>query len=60
MFAKILITISLFLSFFISDVQADTSKASIVMENSTGRILYENNINEKRLIASITKIMAQR
>lgn len=57
MFAKILITISLFLSFFISDVQADTSKASIVMENSTGRILYENNINEKRLIASITKIM---
>lgn len=27
------------------------------METSTGRVIYENNINEKRLIASITKIM---
>ena len=36
---------------------SDTSKASIVMDVDSGRILYSHNINEKRLIASITKIM---
>ncbi len=35
----------------------DTSKSSIVMDIDSGRILYQNNIHEKRLIASITKIM---
>ena len=35
------------------------SKASstIVMDVDSGRIIYEDNINDKRLIASITKIM---
>ena len=35
------------------------SKASstIVMDIDSGRVLYEDNINDKRLIASITKIM---
>lgn len=35
----------------------DTSTSSIVIDNNTGRILYENNAYEKRLIASTTKIM---
>ena len=39
--------------FGIKNVNAqDTSKSSIVMDINTGRILYENNIYEKRLIAS--------
>lgn len=35
----------------------DSSKSSIVMDIDSGRILYSNNKDEKRLIASITKIM---
>ena len=35
----------------------DTATSSIVMDIDSGRILYQNNMNEKRLIASITKIM---
>ena len=35
----------------------DTSKSSIIMDLDSGRILYKNNINEKKLIASTTKIM---
>ncbi len=35
----------------------DTSKSSVVMDIDSGRILYQKNMNEKRLIASITKIM---
>lgn len=38
-------------------VLADTAHSSIVMEISSGRILYSNNSNQPRLIASITKIM---
>lgn len=36
---------------------SDTANSSIVMDVDSGRILYQNNIHEKRLIASITKIM---
>ena len=35
----------------------DTARSSIVMDIDSGRILYQNNAKEKRLIASITKIM---
>ena len=35
----------------------DTSRSSIVMDIDSNRILYQNNMNEKRLIASITNIM---
>lgn len=35
----------------------DTSKSSVVMDINTKRVLYEKNPNEKRLIASTTKIM---
>lgn len=45
-----------FLIFPISAV-ADSSKSSIVMDLDSGRVLYENDANHQRLIASITKIM---
>ena len=35
----------------------DTSKASILMDVDSGRVLYERNPDKERLIASITKIM---
>lgn len=35
----------------------DTAKSTIVMDMDSGRILYQKNIDEKRLIASTTKIM---
>ena len=49
----------LLIAFFLfpSSVMADTAKSSIVMDLDSGRVLYEKNANEKRLIASITKIM---
>ena len=36
-----------------------TAKASILVEASTGKILYENNSHEKMYPASITKIMTE-
>ena len=33
------------------------AKASILMEMSTGKVLYENNADEQLPIASVTKIM---
>lgn len=45
-----------FLIFPISAV-ADSSKSSVVMDLDSGRVLYENDANHQRLIASITKIM---
>ncbi len=38
-------------------VAADSGKSTVIMDIDSGRILYGNNINERRLIASITKIM---
>ncbi len=35
----------------------DTAKSTIVMDMDSGRVLYEKNADEPRLIASITKIM---
>ncbi len=35
----------------------DTAYSSIVMDLDSGRVLYQKKANEKRLIASITKIM---
>jgi len=34
-----------------------TSKSQILMETSTGRVIYENNADEKAYPASVTKIM---
>lgn len=52
---KKIILFSLLLCLNLEVCQAATS--SIVMDMDSGRILYANNIHEKRLIASITKIM---
>ena len=38
-------------------VYADSFSSTIVMDVDSGRILYNNGINEKKLIASTTKIM---
>lgn len=55
---KILLLIIMILIFIPKSANAlDTARSSIVMDIDSGRILYSNNINEKRLIASITKIM---
>ncbi len=56
---KFFLILSFYLFFFhISIVYAsDTSKSTVVMDMDSGRILYEKNKDEKRLIASITKIM---
>ena len=53
---KILVLIILFL-IPISVSAEDTAKSSIVMDLDSGRVLYENNADEEKLIASITKIM---
>ena len=39
------------------NVLADTGNVTIIMDIDSGRILYQNNINQKKLIASTTKIM---
>ena len=45
------------LFFFPLCVFADSGTSTIVMDVDSGRILYEKKINDKSLIASITKIM---
>lgn len=49
----------LFFCFFVFplNVFADSASSSMVMEMSSGRILYSRDANRKKLIASITKIM---
>ena len=55
---KIFIFVLLLLLFCPFNIFAkDMSKSSIVMDVDSGRIIYKNNIHEKHLIASITKIM---
>ena len=56
---KIFIILIIFLIIIPINVFAfnDTSKSSVVMDIDSGRILYQKNMNEKSLIASITKIM---
>ena len=57
---KVLVMLLLFLiplNVFCKEDTFDTAKSSIVMDLDSGRVLYENNADEKRLIASITKIM---
>ena len=57
---KILVVLVLFLiplNVFSKEDTFDTARSSIVMDLDSGRVLYENNADEERLIASITKIM---
>ncbi len=49
---KIFLIIILLLS-----INTFASTSTIVMDTNTGRILYENNAYERKLIASTTKIM---
>ena len=52
-----IIVLLLFLICPLNILAKDMSKSSIVMDVDSGRIIYKNNIHEKHLIASITKIM---
>ena len=52
---KLILLLSLF--FIPISVFADTAKSTIVMDIDSGRILYKNNANDRKLIASTTKIM---
>lgn len=55
---KIVILLSLLQLICVINVQAlESSNSSILIEMNSGRIIYESNSNEKKLIASITKIM---
>lgn len=55
---KKILAILLVLLFPISSYAfTDTAKSTIVMDMDSGRVLYENNADEPRLVASITKIM---
>ena len=59
---KILFTIFIYLIFILKvgaiDNLAPNSKSSILLETSTGKIIYENNSHEKLAPASMTKIMS--
>lgn len=54
---KLLIGLICWLVLFPTAHALDTSKSNIVMDIDSGRILYEKNSNDKRLIASTTKIL---
>ena len=54
---KFFLLLTFFLFCLPFTVSADTANSTIVMDLDSGRILYEKNANQKRLIASITKIM---
>ena len=46
-----------FIIILLFNIKVIASTSTIVMDNDSGRILYQNNAYEKRLIASTTKIM---
>jgi len=54
---KILFILFIFLLPLKTNAIEVTSKSAILMDEDTGRILYAKGIDEKRLIASTTKIM---
>ena len=57
---KVLVMLFLFLvplNVFGKEDTFDTARSSIIMDLDSSRVLYENNADEERLIASITKIM---
>lgn len=61
---KLLVVLLLFSIFIPYQVKAEDSlltnaKSGLLMEISTGKILYEKNINERVAVASMTKMMSQ-
>jgi len=53
----IFLIILFFFVFPLNILAKDMSRSSIVMDVDSGRVIYQNNVQEKHLIASITKIM---
>ena len=56
-FMILVIVICFFVNVNFVDAVSDTATSTVVMDIDSKRILYEKNKDEKRLIASITKIM---
>ena len=54
---KKLIVVFFFLFFIPIKVEANSARNMIAMDMDSGRVLYSDNIDDKHLIASITKIM---
>lgn len=54
---KILFVLVLFLLPLNVSAFAESSTSAILMEQNSGRVLFQKNINEKRGVASISKIM---
>lgn len=60
---KVILILLVLSMFIVTNVKAETikiaknSKSAIIIEESTGKILYEDNAHEKRAMASMTKIM---
>ena len=48
---------SVFIFIFLFNYNVFASTPTVVMESSSGRILYQHDSNSRHLIASITKIM---
>lgn len=57
MWKKIVVVCCIFLFPFSVNALANTASSSILMDMDSKRILYQNDKDEQRLIASITKIM---
>ena len=53
----LLIILTLFPSCVFALELAPNAKSSILIEASTGKVLYENNSSERRAPASMTKVM---
>ncbi|MBE6147499.1 MAG: D-alanyl-D-alanine carboxypeptidase [Firmicutes bacterium] len=60
-FMFVLMTSILLFPFFVfaEENLAANAKSAILVENSTGKVLFEKNSNEKVAIASLTKMMSQ-
>ena len=54
---KVLIVLGILLLFIPVKIRAISASSVVVMDADSNRVLWGNDINEERLIASITKIM---
>lgn len=52
-----LLILTIFIGFFPKDTYAISARSAVVIDAASGRVLYEHNSNEKRGMASTTKIM---
>ena len=53
----VVLFILMFLPFVVNAELAINAKSAIMIEESTGKVLFENNADERRAPASMTKVM---